>query len=255
MLRLSFSQSLSILRYAIVPFMIELNTYASLMQQLAAQIPILSVPPFFLTVAKMTILFAASTVLIGPPGAATLTLTQVWAGLELKRKYVTFGSLYFLRLTVRHPELFLTVIDTCEVLEEMVRAFSEKWSSRMVLIYRDIVNLKLTCPGHWIGQAPTISPKVQERITHIKPLTVCFRPIFEANTNIPSKMLAQASNSFGLLAQLVDFSTLFLLDPLVNCFWLPRSSGSIQRSKPVVKRRWISRKSTRQQHHGVLAAL
>ena len=41
---------------------------------------------------------------VNPPGATpVLTLDQVWAGLELKRK---------------KPQLFLAVIDTCEVLED-----------------------------------------------------------------------------------------------------------------------------------------
>lgn len=41
---------------------------------------------------------------VNPPGASpVLTLDQVWAGLELKR---------------RQPQLFLAVIDTCEVLED-----------------------------------------------------------------------------------------------------------------------------------------
>ena len=36
----------------------------------------------------MTIIFAAGTALVNPPGATpTLTLSQVWAGLELKRTY------------------------------------------------------------------------------------------------------------------------------------------------------------------------
>lgn len=40
-------------------------------------------------IARMTILFAASTIPINPPGAAPLTVSQVWAGLEMKRKYVS----------------------------------------------------------------------------------------------------------------------------------------------------------------------
>jgi hypothetical protein len=37
----------------------------------------------------MTILYAAGTVLVNPPGALpVLTLEQLWAALELKRRYV-----------------------------------------------------------------------------------------------------------------------------------------------------------------------
>jgi hypothetical protein len=37
----------------------------------------------------MTVLFAAGTVLVNPPGALpVLTLEQLWAALELKRRYV-----------------------------------------------------------------------------------------------------------------------------------------------------------------------
>jgi len=85
----------------------------------------------------MTIIYAAGTLPINPEGASpVLTLDQVWAGLDLK---------------VRKPELFLPVIDTCKVLEDDGES-----------VLREVQFKK--------GQGPFDVP-VQERITHIKPLS------------------------------------------------------------------------------------
>jgi hypothetical protein len=69
----------------------------------------------------MTILYAAGTVLVNPPGALlVLTLEQLWAALELKRRYVIdlVMSLLLGLTSWSEPQLFLAVIDTCEVLED-----------------------------------------------------------------------------------------------------------------------------------------
>ena len=90
----------------------------------------------------MTILYAAATVPVNPPGAATvLTQDQLWAGLELKRT---------------HPQLFLEVIYSCDVLEQ------DEDSVLREVVFKD---------GGGVGSAPVIGKKVQERITHIQPLT------------------------------------------------------------------------------------
>ncbi|KIM94822.1 hypothetical protein OIDMADRAFT_206545 [Oidiodendron maius Zn] len=90
----------------------------------------------------MTIIFAAATVPVNPAGAyPVMTLKQLWAGLELKR---------------RMPQLFLAVIDTCEVLED------DGESVLREVKFKD---------GGGVGMPPVIGPKVQERITHIKPLS------------------------------------------------------------------------------------
>jgi hypothetical protein len=52
----------------------------------------------------MTIIYAAATVPVNPAGTApVLSIEQLWRGLEIK---------------VRKPQLFIPVIDTCEVLED-----------------------------------------------------------------------------------------------------------------------------------------
>ena len=49
----------------------------------------------------MTILYAAGTVLVNPPGALpVLTLEQLWAALELKRRYVIDVVMSLLLLVV-----------------------------------------------------------------------------------------------------------------------------------------------------------
>ncbi|KAG0647425.1 hypothetical protein D0Z07_7024 [Hyphodiscus hymeniophilus] len=107
----------------------------------------------------MTILYAAATVPINLPGVTpVLKLDQVWAALELKRK---------------QPQLFLAVIDTCEVLsddgETVVREVKFKDSTKIAL--SPLHNPQLTVTGDGNGKAPVIGPKVQEQITHIKPIS------------------------------------------------------------------------------------
>ncbi|EPE34297.1 Bet v1-like protein [Glarea lozoyensis ATCC 20868] len=89
----------------------------------------------------MTIIFAAATAPINPSGASPkLTLEQVWKGLELK---------------VIKPELFLPVVEKCEVIENdgevVVRDVTFKEGARMA--------------------NPGAGPTMRERITHIKPVS------------------------------------------------------------------------------------
>lgn len=144
----------------------------------------------------MVVIFAAATVLINPPGATPeLTLGQVWAALELKRRYVVSRSLIlslsgslFSKTVLESkvysysdlnskPQLFLPVIDTCEVLEDdgesILREVKFK-DGMFILISHLRGHHTKNKTGGGVGMAPTIGPKVRERITHIAPITVCF---------------------------------------------------------------------------------
>jgi hypothetical protein len=97
---------------------------------------------------------------VNPPGASpVLTLEQVWAALELKRK---------------QAQLFLSLIDTCEMLsdngETVVREV--KFKDGRNIHAPLFLTLLLTHPGGGVGMAPIVGPKVQEKITHIKSITV-----------------------------------------------------------------------------------
>jgi hypothetical protein len=81
----------------------------------------------------MTIIYAAATVPVNSPGVSpVITMKQLWAGLELKARYVSsfksfhvhYDALVYQvpsRAMLSHfskPQLFLPVIDTCDVLED-----------------------------------------------------------------------------------------------------------------------------------------
>lgn len=85
----------------------------------------------------MTIIYAAATAPVNPPGVSpVLSLKQLWAGLEMKVRYVIIlktGFIICISLSLSaqtqvivvqdaefpsKPKLFLAVIDTCEVLED-----------------------------------------------------------------------------------------------------------------------------------------
>ncbi|KAE9369058.1 DUF1857-domain-containing protein [Stipitochalara longipes BDJ] len=90
----------------------------------------------------MAIIYSAATVPVNPPGASpVLTLKQLWAGLELK---------------ARKPQLFLAVIETCEVLED------DGTTVLREVKFKD---------GGGVGMAPIIGQKVQEKITAIAPIS------------------------------------------------------------------------------------
>jgi len=89
----------------------------------------------------MTIVYAAATAPVNPPGATPLTIEKLWAGLEWK---------------VREPQLFLAVIETCKVLEDDGETVLRE------VKFKD---------GGGVGQAPSVGPTVQEKITHIKPIS------------------------------------------------------------------------------------
>ncbi|PMD52478.1 DUF1857-domain-containing protein [Hyaloscypha bicolor E] len=90
----------------------------------------------------MTIIYAAATAPVNSPGVSpVITMKQLWAGLELK---------------VRYPQLFLAVIDTCDVLEDDGETVLRE------VKFKDV------------GMAPVIGPKVQEKITSIAPISVHF---------------------------------------------------------------------------------
>jgi len=90
----------------------------------------------------MAIIYAAATAPVNPTGVTpVLTMKQLWAGLEMK---------------VRKPQLFLPVIDTCEVLEDDGATVLRE------VKFKD---------GGGVGMAPVIGPKVQEKVTNIAPIT------------------------------------------------------------------------------------
>lgn len=90
----------------------------------------------------MTIIYAAATAPVNSPGVSpVITMKQLWAGLELK---------------VRKPQLFLAVIDTCDVLEDDGETVLRE------VKFKD---------GGGVGMAPVIGPKVQEKITSIAPIS------------------------------------------------------------------------------------
>ena len=115
----------------------------------------------------MTIIYAAATAPVNPPGSSPqITLKQLWAGLELKARFVypshfryPFPPLYFrTRLTPNSkPQLFLAVIDTCNVLSDDGDTVLRE------VKFKD---------GGGVGMGPVIGPKVKESITAIKPITV-----------------------------------------------------------------------------------
>jgi len=105
----------------------------------------------------MTIIYAAGTAPVNPTGASPIiTLEKLWAGLELK---------------AREPQLFLAVIDTCEVLEDDGETVLRE------VKFKD---------GGGVGMAPVIGPKVKEQITHIKPLSAEAGSGLETFTSIGS---------------------------------------------------------------------
>jgi len=88
----------------------------------------------------MTIIYAAATLPVNPPGATPIiTQDQLWAGLERKRG---------------EPQLFIPVIDTCVVLENDGETVLRE------VKFKD-----------GMGGGQVVAPTVQERITHIKPIT------------------------------------------------------------------------------------
>jgi hypothetical protein len=71
--------------------------------------------------------------------------------------------------------LFLAVIDTCEVLEDDGETVLRevKFKDGIYPIFGSWVPAEmLMSPGKGVGMGPVIGPKVQERITHINPISV-----------------------------------------------------------------------------------
>ncbi|PQE05464.1 DUF1857 domain containing protein [Rutstroemia sp. NJR-2017a BBW] len=101
----------------------------------------------------MTIIYAAATVYVNPPGETpVLSLEQLWKGLELK---------------VRKPQLFIPVIESCKVLSD------ENESVEREVLFKagpvtTIIHL-MDLIAHIAPGGPTSDPVV-ETITHLAPV-------------------------------------------------------------------------------------
>ncbi|TID26324.1 DUF1857-domain-containing protein [Venturia nashicola] len=101
------------------------------------------------TVTTMTIIYAAATAVVNPPGVEPfIGQNQLWEALELKRTQVQQLN--------KQPQRFLAVIDTCKVLED-----------RDDTILRE-VKFK---DGGGEFTAPIIGKTIQERVTHRAPVS------------------------------------------------------------------------------------